>query len=331
MTIGVTHYSTVPASPDFIRDRLTLERTLPYLAYAIPAQKKPIPQKNSKTIVFSRYPSLPKGVELAPGTNPEPYQLSRETVTGTLKWYGAYVQIDEEVDLQSQDPVLSEAAELLGENAGETFNQVYGDAFQATTSVTCAGTDNDEAGDVAAGDVATATNITDILLALRNAKAKPFLELIRPSDAVSTQGIGAAYLGITTYTAANALITVVNAVTNGSLTFVPVAQYPSPVALENEVGAIVGNLGSIRIVCSTEAKVYTGEGTGGIDVHSLLIFGKDAVAISELSGNALRNIVKSADQIGGPLEMYATSGWKGAQCGIILDDNRMHNFLFALV
>lgn len=331
MTIGATAYTTIPALPASIYDRLTLERALPLLVHAIPAQKKPIPQKNSKTITFTKYPSLPKGVELAPGVNPEPYQLSRTTKTGTLKWYGAYVQIDEEVNLTVQDPVLSETAELLGENAGETFDDVYANAYQATTSIIWASDDHTTIATQDTSDVALAVDFVAMFLTLRNANAKPFFEMIRPSDGVSTMGIGASYLGITSYSGASAIITVVKAVTNGSLTFVPVAQYPDVSSvLEGEIGAIVGNLASLRIVCSTAAKVYTGQGASSIDVHSLMIFGKNAVAVSELSGYAIQNIVKPASVIGGPLEMYCTSGWKGAQCVTILDDTFMQNYIYTL-
>lgn len=332
MTIGATPYSVISALPASIYDRLTLERALALLVHAIPAQKKPIPQKNSKTITFTKYPSLPKGVELAPGVNPEPYQLSRTTKTGTLKWYGAYVQIDEEVNLTVQDPVLSETAELLGENAGETFDAMYAEAYQATTGVVWAEAGHTTIATTAAGDTAEAADIIAMLLSLRNANAKPFFEMIRPSDGVSTKGVGAAYLGITTYSGASAVIGIVNAVTDGSLSFLPVAQYPRPEdAIEGEVGAIIGNLASIRLVCSTAAKVYTGQGSGAVDVYTMLLFGKNAVGISELSGYGMQNIVKPASQIGGPLEMYCTSGWKGAQCVTILDDAFMKNYIFTLV
>ena len=66
---------------------------------------------------------------------------------------------------------------------------------------------------------------------------------------------------------------------------------------------------------TSEAKVFTGAGSGGRDVYSTLILGDDAYGVTEISGGGLQHIVKQLGSAGtaDPLNQRATAGWKATK------------------
>ena len=86
-----------------------------------------------------------------------------------------------------------------------------------------------------------------------------------------------------------------------------------------------GALDNIRFIVTSNAKVFAGAGSGGIDVHATLVFAQNAYGISRLSGETLRNIVKPLGSAGtaDPLEQRATSGWKATIAATRLNENFM--------
>ena len=76
----------------------------------------------------------------------------------------------------------------------------------------------------------------------------------------------------------------------------------------------LGRLFGVVFVESTEAKVFAGEGSGGVDVHSTLIFGSDAYGTIDIGGGsgAVRTIIKGLGSAGtaDPLDQRATVGGK---------------------
>ncbi len=59
-------------------------------------------------------------------------------------------------------------------------------------------------------------------------------------------------------------------------------------------------------------KIYANEyGWNGNTVYGTFVFGDDAYAVADINGSGkMRTIVKSAKEIGGPLEQFGTVGWK---------------------
>lgn len=118
-------------------DRTLLERLLPLLVYTRFGQIRDIPRKSgTRTIKFRKYSSLTAATTpLTEGTTPTGSQLSVTDVTASVSPYGDFVTVTDVVDYESPDPVLTEAAELLGEQAGDTLDQICRDILVAGTSV----------------------------------------------------------------------------------------------------------------------------------------------------------------------------------------------------
>ena len=319
--MGQTTTAAVSSAVTEFYDRTLLTRALPYLAHDKFGQRRPIPTGNSKQIKFRKYNSLSAATTpLAEGVTPSSTALAVTDITATVAQYGAFVELSDMVSLTNVEPVLTEAAEVLGEQAGLSLDQIYRDVLVAGTGVLYS------SGDANRGAVAHLLTTTDLDKAIRTLmgnNARMFTEIITATDGVGTKPIAAAYMGIVHPDVYYTL--------RGLTGFVDVHEYASQGAvMEGEVGAYK----NIRFVASTNAKIFAGDGatgsaykaTGGdYDVYSTLIFGKDAYGITELQGNGLKNIVKpyGSGGTGDPLDQRATSGWKATTVCKILDDTRM--------
>jgi len=325
MAKGTTTTTQIDPGISALYSKTLLVRALPYLVHAMFGQKKPLPSKNSKSVKFRRYTALPKAtVPLTEGITPSSDQLSKTDLTATVKVYGQYVTITDEIDMFVEDNTLTETASLLGESMGLTLDTIYRDILNVGTSAFYAGA---VGGKVNVITSVTTTDLDKVLRALRNNKAKYYNKMIKSSTGVGTSPIRATYYAIVHPN----MIYDIEKLTG----FVSVADYSKPeTAHENEIGAYK----NLRFIETTEAK-YTAGATGVtsavgssgleatstyVNVYNMLIFGMDAYGVVDLSGHASRNIVRGFGSGDDPLEQRATSGWKAVTTCKILNDNFMY-------
>jgi N4-gp56 family major capsid protein len=70
--------------------------------------------------------------------------------------------------------------------------------------------------------------------------------------------------------------------------------------------------------------VYPGEGGAlGISIYPVLFFAQDAFAVIDPEGAGMQTIIKTAAQIGGPLEQFGTVGGKFSGAAKILYPERL--------
>ena len=91
--------------------------------------------------------------------------------------------------------------------------------------------------------------------------------------------------------------------------FIAVSKYQDK---ENIYTGEVGRLFGVRLVETTEAKVFEGAGASGADVASVIVLGQYAYGVTSLKGAKPRVIVKPAGSAGtaDPLDQISTVGWK---------------------
>jgi len=310
----------VPPGTQAFYDRNLLKRAVPADVHGRFGQMRPIKTRNGNQIKFRRYSALAVATTpLTEGATPSGSSLSVSDVTATLAQYGDFVTISDMVDLVNQDPVLTEAGRVLGEQAGTTIDQVRRDVLVAGTNVFYAN------GTTRAG-LNTALAAKDLRTAIRflkNQNAKFLREVISASTKVGTTPIRKAYVGIVHPDTEATLETITG--------YKPASEYASQMELmEDEIGSFQ----NIRFVTSTDAKVFADAGlaigtdgmistTGTVnDVYATLIIAADAYGVVPLSGNAMKNIVKALGSSGtaDPLNQRATSGWKAITTTKILND-----------
>ena len=309
----------VPPGTQAFYDRNLLERAVPADIHGRYGQVRPISKRNGNQIKFRRYSALsPATTPLTEGVTPAGSSLAVTDITATLAQYGDFVTISDMVDLVNQDPVLTEAGMVLGEQGGTTIDQVRRDVLVAGTNVAY----SNGSARTAVNTIISAGLIKQSVRFLKRQNAKKIKEAIAAKTGVGTVGIRAAYVGLIHPDTEATL----KAITG----YVPVNQYSSQMEImEDEVGA----LDEIRFVASTNAKVFANGGaTGGTnvistggsnaDVYATLILAANAYGTVPLSGEAMRNIIKALGSAGtaDPLDQRATSGWKAITTTAILND-----------
>jgi N4-gp56 family major capsid protein len=314
----------IPAEVNNFYNRTLLERAVASFVHTRWAQVKDLPKNaGTNTIKFRRYGNLSASTTpLQEGITPVGTALSVTDITATVAQYGDYVTVSDIVTYESEDAELMIAAELLGEQASDTIDQLTRDVLAACTNVYYSGAGNTSRAEIAAGDIIADANIASVLSFLKNANCKKLTRMIEPSTGYSTVPLAASYVGIL-----HPDITVKAKLLTG---WVDVQKYPSQTGvMPNEVGAV----GEIRFVETTNAKKSVGAGTGTIDVYDTIIFGANAYGITRVSGEALKNIVKPLGSGGSmdPLDQRATSGWKAIFVAKILNENFITRIVSAKV
>lgn len=292
-------------------DRTLLFRAVAYFVHTKFGQVRDIPRNGgTATIKFRRYGNLSAATTaLSEGVTPTGSQLSVTDITATVAQYGDYITITDVIDYESKDPVLIEAAEILGDQMGDTLDQLTRDVLAAGTVVTYVGQSSRVA--ITTSDLITATEVRKGVRTLKNAKARRVTRMINASTGIATEPVSAAYIGLchpdTTYDLQD------------ETGWVPVEKYSSSInVMENEVG----KLNDCRFIESTNCKVFSAAGAGGIDVYATLLLGMDAYGITRISGEAVKNIIKPLGSAGtaDALDQRATSGWKATFVAKILND-----------
>ena len=118
-------------------DRLLLQRARPHLIHTLFGQKRNLLKKNGNTIKFRRYTSLSAATTpIGEGVSPAGSQLSKTDLTAVVSQYGDFVEISDVVDITVEDAVITEAVELLGQQFGETIDQIVRDTLSSVASAT---------------------------------------------------------------------------------------------------------------------------------------------------------------------------------------------------
>ncbi len=297
-----TRATEVPAEVNAFYNRTLLVRAVPYFVHTMFAQIKDIPvNAGTDTIKFRRYGNLTAATTaLTEGVTPSGSQLSVTDLTAQVAEYGDYVTISDVLDYQSYDPILTETAELLGDQAGDTLDQITRDVIVAGTTVQYASTAVSRV-TVDATMKLTATEVRKAVRTLQNANAKPIMRRVDPSNAYNTIPLRASFVGIISPSQLFDL--------KSDSAFVPTSKYPNQSdIMENEVGAI----DDVRFVVTSNAKTFPTGGAAGVPVHIAMILARDFYGITRIAGRALENIIKPLGSAGtaDPLNQRATSGWK---------------------
>ena len=308
-----TGTAQVPAGVSAFYDRNLLERALPALIHDKWGQMRNLPKNNSSVIKFRRWNALSTATTaLTEGVTPAGSAMSVTDITATIAQYGDFTTLTDVVKLTVEDNVVKEATDVLGEQGGETIDELTRDVLVAGTVVRLAG-------EVAARvNVATAMTTADLDSAIKTLKgqnAKKFTETVTGSVKVGTAPIKAAYVAITHPDVSETL--------EGLTGWVGAETYASQTLVDvNEIGSYK----YIRFVETTMGKIFTGEGATGSDVYATLVFGKNAYGVVSLRGQKnIQTIIKPLGSAGtaDPLDQRASVGWKAWTVTKILNDNFM--------
>lgn len=304
MADNLTTTSQVDPGVQTFYDRVLLKRALPLLVHDKFGQVRNIPSGSGNQIKFRRYASLSAATTpLAEGVTPSGKVLSKTDLTAQVSQYGDFVHVTDIVDLTVEDSVLTEASELLGEQAGLTIDTITRDILVACASLyNCSGGGN--------GQTPTQISATDCDAAVKtllSGNAKFITSVITGSTGVGTAPVRPSFWAI----AHSDLLDAIEACTG----FIHQANYPK----QNDVQeGEWGQVKNIRFLTTTN-----GDRTLGTpDIYRVPVIGQNAYGVTRIEKGSLMNIVKAFGSAGtaDPLNQRATSGWKAMYVARILND-----------
>lgn len=273
-------------------DRVLLERTVPKLIHAKFGQRKRIPKHGGRIIEFRKFDGL--AVATTPLTEGALFtnlkDLTVTATTATVAQYGDAVGFSDLVSTTTIDPILTETTEILGEQAGETIDELVRDVIAAGTTVLYV------TGATSRTTIAANENITPADVALIALQ----MELNR------ARKINGAWQAITHPRVIYDLMR---------------TQEWRDAQNYHQTGRIfdgsVGELYGVRFWVTDKAKVFenasNGAGAAGtVDVYTVLVFGQNAFGVVDLAGHNLQTVYKPLGSAGtaDPLSVQQTMGWK---------------------
>lgn len=319
---ALTDTSTLPAVVQRFWDRVLLVRALPAVVHGRVTQRRELKKRNGKVMMFRRMESLPLTVSpLVEGTPPTGRQLTKTDISVTIQQWGDYVPLTDLVQMTTDHPVLDETNKLLAEQSVRVVEALTRDVAAASTNKFFGGGVAGRANLASPAHKVDGALLDRINRALLAANASMFTSMIAPTVKFNSYPIRPAWIVITTPEVYFTLEHMPG--------WISVEEYGSqgPV-MRHEVGAYR----NFRVLVSTMAKSYPGGGdtavgdvksTGGLaDVHTLAVFGQDAIAQVPLEGDSLQNIIKPKGSAGtaDPLDQVGTSGWKHTGARIRLNE-----------
>lgn len=289
MALQTTGSSGLSAEMKTFYDRVLLERTYPVLLHAKFGQKKRIPAGSGRIIEWRKFDPFPVAktalTEGALYTNFRDINVT--AITGTVAQYGDAVAFSDLVSTTTIDPVLTETTQLLGDQAGETIDELVRDTLVGGTTVMYAGTRTART-DIASTDTLTPADCRRIRLQLKLNRARPIE--------------GGYYACITHPRVLHDLMN---------------TDEWRNAQLYNQTSRIfdgsVGELYGLRFYETDKAYMVADAGSGGtVDVYTVLAFGQNAYGVVDLAGHNLQTIHKGLGSAGtaDPLNVQQTMGWK---------------------
>lgn len=248
---------------------------------------KPLPKNKANQVSFRRpVPFTVSTVPAAEGVTPSAQVMAYEDVTATMQQYVFITEITDHVADMAEDPVMSDASMLIGEQMGETLEMV-------TYAAVKAGTTKFYANGSARTDVNTVITLTKqrtVTRTLKANRAKKIAARLAGSPNFATYPVDAAYFAF-----AN---TDIESDLRGISGFTPVEQYGSMKSEPYEVG----KLEDVRYILAPHFDAWADGGgststmvtTSGsnADVYPVLYLGKEAFGCIPLRGaNAAKPMV----------------------------------------
>lgn len=290
--INVTTQSTMSPTMKTFYDTALLENAREEMIFTQFGKKQPM--KGNK-VEWRKFNTFEKALTpLTEGVIPTGKSFGMTNIEATTTQHGDYVAVSDRLELEAFDDVIFGATEEMGATEGETYDTLTRNILVAGNSVAYAGGKTSRSA-LTNDDVLTPAMINKAVTWLKKNKAPKldgaYVAIIHPSVAEDLRE---------------------------SDEWKEFHKYNDVTPIwKGEIGMLHG----CRFVESNEAKIWKEE--GGVATYATLFLGKDAFGILDPEGEGMEMIVKTKEQIGGPLNQFSTIGYKFCHGAKILYQERM--------
>ena len=323
LTTAFTDGTSSDATQSFFNTLLLVRGTYA-LIHQVPVKKYNLARRSGKVMIWRRYSALDLATTpLSEGIAPSGKAKSKTDVNATIAQYGDYIEDSDMVFDTQPDPHTTENVELLGQQMGETFDQLYRDLFATATQIVYA----NGSSTVTVTEIVDQNDLDRAYRLARVNKARPFSPAIMAGQNVGSGAIMPSYWGLADERLAFDLRHL-----DG---FVKTVDYASKTGtLQGEIGA---DRNGVRFLISPNgyylagATGVTAAGTDKkntssfYDIYSLFIVGQEAVggvSLSNGNGGIIRHGLGSAGTADA-LDQRATVGWKKYDARAVLNQSFM--------
>jgi N4-gp56 family major capsid protein len=289
--INVTTQSSMSPTMKTFYDTTLLENAREKMVFTQFGKRQPM--KGNK-VEWRKFNTFAKALTpLTEGVIPSGQTFGMTNIEATTTQHGDFVAVSDRLELEAYDDVIFGCSEEMGAVSGETYDTLTRNILVAGNSVAYAGGKTSRA-TLTDADVITCKLVNKTATWLKKNKAPlidgSYVAIIHPSVAFDLREDDE-WKEFHKYNAVDPIF-------------------------KGEIGAIHG----VRFVECNEAKVWDVEGK---KVYATLFLGKDAYGILDPEGEGMEMIVKTKDQIGGPLNQFSTIGYKFCHGAKILYHERM--------
>lgn len=282
-------------------DTELLENARQQMVYAQFGKTQKLPLNHGKTVEWRKWNTFPKATALTEGVIPTGQKFGVTSLVGTVGQYGTYASITDRLEMRAYDDIILGAAEEMGASAAETQEYLIRQALLTGTNVLyCDNIKEDGT------YVSTPTSCATLGASSTAGWGKLTPDMVNKAvtklkkDRVPT--IDGKYYCVIHPSVSYDL--------RSHESWIEAHKYAGAEQIYN---GEIGELHGVRFIENAFAPVlkssgYTNASSGA--TYACYFFGRDAFGIVDPEGGALEMIVKSKEEIGGPLNQYSTVGYK---------------------
>ena len=293
--VNVTTQSSMSPTMKTFYDTTLLENARETMVFTQFGEKQPL--KGNK-VEWRKYNTFAKAMTpLQEGVVPTGQTFGMTKIEAETTQHGDFVAVSDRLELESYDDIIFGATEEMGAAEGETYDTLTRNVLVAGNSVMYAG------GASLRNEVATGRGETYYMTPDLVNRAATWLKKNKAPK------INGSYVAIIHPSVAYDL--------RNSGEWKEYHKY-------NDVAPIfkgeIGELHGVRFIESNNAKIFDVEGE---KVYATLFLGAKAFGILDPQGEGMEMIIKTKEQIGGPLNQFGTIGYKFCHGAKILYQERL--------
>lgn len=296
--INVTTQSGMSPTMKTFYDTALLENAREAMVFTQFGDKQPM---HGNKVEWRKFNTFAKAMTpLTEGVIPTGQTFGMTKIEGEITQHGDFTAVSDRLELESYDDVIFGATEEMGAAEGETYDTLTRNILVAGNSVMYCPAGSVEVTsrmEVGTSCLLTPEIVNKAATWLKKNKAPKingsYVALIHPSVAYDLRN---------------------------SAEWKEYHKY-------NDVTPIfkgeIGELHGVRFIETTNGKIWKDEMTGERAVYATLFLGAKSFGILDPEGEGMEMIVKTREQIGGPLNQFSTIGYKFCHGAKILYQERL--------